>query len=349
MSNMIQTLKNKILKITETIKKNQSILIKISTILAFAIPFFILYALYPESYEATWKGRTYYLFFLWLVFLELILSWEKIQMNKLNKLKSIRTIAFIIILLLPSTYVVAANYYGFNDTIRDLAIRINVSRANEIPLSIEYLIFTILFALTLFLAYGYEGLMTHLISLVFLGIIGSIYMVDSVYPYGTFTPFQIFVPTTATLAANVLNLMGYQIGWTGQSQGAPVLRVWNQKGEAFFGIAWPCSGIDSLMIYSVTILLFLKDSIISWKQRIIYFVIGAAVTYFINILRITTIFVIAIDYGMNSPQVQQFHNYYGPLYSITWIIIYPLIIIGTQILWRKIKSRGKVLGDERPN
>ncbi|MGQ9726731.1 MAG: hypothetical protein ACUVQL_06335, partial [Candidatus Bathycorpusculaceae bacterium] len=66
MSNMIQTLKNKILKITETIKKNQSILIKISTILAFAIPFFILYALYPESYEATWKGRTYYLFFLWL-------------------------------------------------------------------------------------------------------------------------------------------------------------------------------------------------------------------------------------------------------------------------------------------
>ncbi|MEM3715236.1 MAG: exosortase/archaeosortase family protein, partial [Nitrososphaeria archaeon] len=97
--------------------------------------------------------------------------------------------------------------------------------------------------------------------------------------------------------------------------------------------------IDSLIIYSVTILLFLKDSVISWKQRTAYFLIGAAITYFINILRIATIFIIAIDYGATSPQVQQFHNYYGPLYSITWITAYPLIIIGTQALWRKIKSR----------
>ncbi|MGB9756784.1 MAG: exosortase/archaeosortase family protein, partial [Candidatus Bathyarchaeales archaeon] len=243
-------------------------------------------------------------------------------------------------LLLPTTYVVAANYYGLNDTIMELAIKNNVPRANEIPLSMEYLIFTIVFALTILLAHGLQGLMTHSISVIFLGIIGSIYTVDSIYPYGSFTPFQILVPTTATFAASVLNLMGYQTEWIGQLAGTPVLRVWNQKGEAEAGIAWSCSGIDSLLLYSVTLLLFLKNSGISWRQRTIYFIIGAIVTYFINIMRIVTIFILGVNYGgMDSPQVTQFHNYYGALYSITWIIAYPLIIIGTQALWRKIKSR----------
>jgi thaumarchaeosortase len=339
MSSIIQTFKNKILNIAQKIKKKPDVLIKILPILSFIIPFLILYSLYPESYEATWKGRTYYIFFIWLIFLELILSWEKIQLNKLNKLKSIRTLAFILLLLLPTIYVVAANYYGLNAVIDDFAEKNNVFWAHEMPLSIEYLVFTGLFVTIVLLAYGYGGLMNHSISVIFLGIIGIIYTVDNIYPYGTFTPFQLLVPTTATLAANVLTLMGYQTEWRGQLSGTPILRVWNQKGSASFGIAWPCSGIDSLIIYSVTILLFLKNSVISWKQRTVYFIIGAAITYFINILRIATIFIIAIDYGMNSPQVQQFHNYYGALYSITWIITYPLIIIGAQALWRKIKER----------
>jgi hypothetical protein len=54
-----------------------------------------------------------------------------------------------------------------------------------------------------------------------------------------------------------------------------------------------------------------------------------------------TIYVIAIDYGINSPQRIQFHDFYGQLYSITWIIAYPLIIIGCQLLWDKIKNSGK--------
>lgn len=346
MSNMLKTLKNKILDITQTVRNNPNILIKILPILAFAIPFLILYNLYPASYEATWKGRTYYLFFIWLIFLELILSWERLQVKKINKLRSTRTITFVILLLLPTIYVVAANFYGLNNIILELAIKSKVPRAHEIPLSTEYLVFTMLFALTLLSAYGHEGLMIHSISVIFLGIIGLIYTVDSVYPYGSFTPFQILVPTTATLAANVLNFMGYQTEWTGQLLGTPQLRVWNQKGEAEAGIAWSCSGIDSLLLYSVTILLFLKNTGISWKQRTIYFIIGAVITYFINILRIVTIFIIGIDYGVGSSQWWQFHNYYGALYSITWIITYPLIIIGTQVLWRKIKNRGEIQDDK---
>jgi hypothetical protein len=61
------------------------------------------------------------------------------------------------------------------------------------------------------------------------------------------------------LAANVLNLMGYRTQLLGLTNGMPTLAVWGSKGGfAAFQAAWPCSGVDSLLIYTVTILLFLK-------------------------------------------------------------------------------------------
>lgn len=322
------------LDIVRKFKKNTQILVKLSPVFSFIVPFLILYFLYPNSFEATWKGRTYYLFFLWLVSLEMILNWEELQTRNISRLRSIKTIAFIVSLLLPAIYVVVANYCELNTAIVDLARQNNVPWADWMPLSIEYLVFAVFFALTILLLYRLRGLADFSISIFFIGLIGIIYTIDNLYAYGHFTPFQIFVPTTAILAANVLNLMGYQTEWLGEQLGTPVLKAWNSKGEAKFGIAWPCSGVESLLVYTVTIMLFLKKIAIPWKHKTIYFIIGAIVTYFINVLRVVTIFAIAINGG----DVRAFHNYYGQLYSITWIISYPLIIIGSRALWEKIRN-----------
>jgi thaumarchaeosortase len=346
MSNLIQKLKDKIQNVTQTIKKNPTLLIKIAPIFSFIIPFLILYYLYPASFEATWKGRTYYLFFIWLILLELILNWEKIQV-KIHKIRSKRFMAFITVSLLPTFYVIISNFCGLNTAI------VNISPkhygdpfwANLMPLSVEYLVFSILFVPIISTVYGIKELKNFLLPPCLIGVIGLIYVVDNLCPYGYFTPFQILVPTTTNLAATVLNMMGYETNITYHNSTiygpAPYLKVQDPNisyRRAGSYIAWPCSGIDSLIIYSAVILLFLKNTSISWKKRIAYFLIGAVVTYFINILRIVTIFLIGMDYGMRSPQVQQFHNYYGALYSIIWIMAYPLIIIGTQALWRKIKK-----------
>jgi exosortase/archaeosortase family protein len=108
----------------------------------------------------------------------------------------------------------------------------------------------------------------------------------------------------------------------------------NPLRTATFDIAWPCAGIESLLIFTVVALLFLKRMPIPLKAKIGYFAIGAAVPYLISILRIVAIFTI----GMNGGDVQTFHFYYGPLYSIAWIVVYPLIILLSQSLWRKITS-----------
>jgi exosortase/archaeosortase family protein len=303
-------------------------------VLSFIIPLIILYSLDPMVFEKTWKGRIFYVFFLWLVSMELILGWGKIQ-SKLTRVFSARTIALVLALLLPTIYVAVTNFFGLNTAIVKFSIANSILQpwADAMPLSVEYLVFMILFILIVLLEYGTKGLGKFLISTVFLGIIGMVYTIDNIYPNGRFTPFQIIVPTTAALAASVLGAMGYPAYLNGTADdGSSILMV----RRAEFHVAWPCSGVESLLIYAVTILLFLKDSAFSWKQRIIYFMLGAVVTYFINVFRVVTIVVIAFNNGM--PAAMAFHDYYGQLYSITWIVAYPLLIIGSRLFWVRIRD-----------
>jgi exosortase/archaeosortase family protein len=334
------------LNIIPKVKENIHILEKLLPILSFIIPFLIIYSLDPDSFIVTYPGRTFYVFFLWLVSLEIVVNWEKLQRSTSSNLKSIRNVSSIMLLSFPTIYVliytVVANFFGLNAIILVSTILSSASLARlaYLMLSMEYLVFAALFALVILQAYGVNGLMDFSIPVSFLGIIGVIYTVDCLYPYGRFTPFQILVPATATLAANVLHLMGYQthIYFIDHPDygSMPTLSVWDSQGRYSddISIAWPCAGVESLLIYTVTILLFLKKTSIPWKHRIIYLIIGAVVTYIINILRVATIFVISINGG----DIWPFHNYYGWLYSISWIVSYPLIIIGSRILWRKIRN-----------
>ena len=324
-----------------TIKEHTSTLLRLLPLLAFAFPFLWLYYLHPASFELMWKGRTFQLFFVWLIALELILDWEKLQTSKITKLCSARTFAFVAALILPTIYVWVSNCLGLNVAITDAARHSGIQWWDLMALAIEYLVFALLCCPIVFLSFGVKGLKTFSVPLFFLLAVGALYIIDNLYPYGQFTLFQFLVPTTTTLAAAILNLIGYNTVLTTQTdvlQGTlPLLTATdpsNPVRTATFAIAWPCAGIESLLIFTVVTLLFLKRMSLSWKERISYFAVGAAVTYIINILRIVAIFLI----GMDSQDITNFHFYYGPLYSIAWIVAYPLIILLIQSLRRKIKN-----------
>ena len=319
------------------LKKHETALLKLLPLMAFALPILWLYLLDAGSFELMWKGRTFQLFFVWFIALELILGWESLQPNRITKQFSAKTLAFIAALLLPTMYVVFANYLGLNTAIAEASRQSGVTWWDSMALSTEYLVFTALFCAMIYMQFGKKGLKNFSVPAVFLGIVGALYTIDNIFPYGQFTPFQLLVPTTANLAASVLNLMGYQTSLTtaGAMPRLTATDPVNPMRTATFDIAWPCAGIESLLIFTVVALLFLKRMQIGWKAKIGYFAVGAAVTYSINIFRIATIFTI----GMNGEDVQMFHFYYGPLYSIAWIVSYPLLILGSQILWRKI-ARG---------
>ena len=336
------------------IKRHSDSFIKLLPLFAFAAPLAVLYWLnLPDpylgvstrySFELMWKGRTFQLFFIWLIALEFILSWETIK-PKISKQNKAGLLAVAIALLLPTLYVVSEYYFGVNSAIAKAALQNGITFSYSMPLAIEYLVFSVLFCLTAFLYLGKKGLVGFALPALFVGLVGVIYTIDNVFPYGEFTPFQLLVPTTATLAAGVLGLMGYTT-LQGTENGMPTLQVTGPLGTAKFLIAWPCAGIESLLIFTAVALLFLQRMPISWKAKVGYFAVGATVTYFINVLRIATIFTIGTEFGINSNQVQMFHYYYGPLYSIAWIVSYPLIILASQGLWRKIKSGKSALTAE---
>ena len=290
-----------------------------------------------DSFQLMWKGRTFQLFFIWLIALEFILSWETINL-KISKEKQHQTLRYLIASLLPSLYIIAENYFGLNGAIANLAHKAESPLPSSMPLAIEYLVFSGMLCLIAFLYFGKKGLIGFALPALFVALIGVLYTIDNVFPYGAFTPFQLLVPTTATLAATTLGWMGYGTV-LGTESGMPTLQVSGALGTAKFAIAWPCAGIESLLIFTAVALLFLQRIPMSWKAKIGYFAVGAAITYFINVLRIDTIFTIGMQYGETSPQVQDFHFYYGPLYSIAWIIFFPLIILLSQMLWHKFKTK----------
>jgi exosortase/archaeosortase family protein len=340
-------------KVLDQIRSQPSILLPLLPLLAFLVPMIWLYFLDASSFESMWKGRTFELFFVWLIGLELILGWENFRATKLKRW-SPRTVALIVLMILPTIYVYASYYLGLNNSITSWALANNLQGgwASAMPVSMEYLAFAVFFTAIVFLSFGKKGLINYAIPAFFMVMVGAIYIVDNVYPYGQFTLFQAFVPTAAASAAAIFNLMGYTTFLTDYSDPThgtmPILTVSGPAGSTQFGIAWPCAGIESFLIYTVVVLLFLKRMPISWKAKIGFFIFGAAVTYFINILRIVTIFTIGMQYGSASPEVDLFHSYYGPLYSITWIIAYPLVIFLAQGLWNRHKN-GKILKASTPS
>jgi len=339
-----------------TLRTLTRVLIKILPIIAFVPAFLILYSLYPWNFEATWKGRMFYVFFIWLASLELIISWENTA-TRLKRLASARNAALITSILLPTAYVIVSNFFGLNTLIISWAQSINAGWPSDMPLSIEYLVFAIFFVLLVWSEFGSTGLKNLGISSLFLAMIGIIYTIDTLYPNGSFTPFQAIVPVTSNLAASFFNLMGYRATTSNASVGGswvtslqvqnlriPINAV-NGTNPVAFNVAWPCAGIESLIIYTGAILIFLRGSGLSWKRRAVYFSVGAIVTYFINVLRIATFVVLGMQFGdfPTTPQITDFHNIYGSLYSITWIITYLFILMFNQTL----KNRSSTVTSEQ--
>ncbi len=322
--------------------------LKVLPLIAFTVPLALLFILNPpdpflkistqSSFELMWKGRTFELFFLWLIALEFILEWDAIKL-KIGKHNKARVAGYIAVLALPTLFIVLVNFLGFNAAIANWASLNGIAFWESMPLAFEYLVLCGLFLLAVTLPFGKRGLTGFALPALFLALVGVLYTIDNVYPYGSFTPFQILVPTTANLASSVLNFMGNTaVMGVDPFSGMPTIDVSGSLGTAKFAIAWPCAGIESFLIFTAVALLFLKRMQVSWKAKVGFFAVGVLVTYLINVARITVLFIIAMQHGVNSIPVQDFHFYYGPLYAMTWIISYPLILMGGIAAWRKVRK-----------
>ena len=298
---------------------------------AFIVPMVILYILDAGSFELLWKGRAPYLLFLWLFFLEAALGWKKLKEEHITFWTK-KTVLTAVILLLPTAYAVGLNF-GLNAGIEELGKALGVPiilpenwfLKVSWPLSFEYILFAGFFVASIWLLYGVRGLKSLAVSSFFIGGVGVFYMIDTFYPYGTFTILQSFVPVTVSGATSILNFLGYGTRiFSGGTDGLGLIVT--GAGEKTYRaiVSWSCAGSHSLFLYSFMIMLFLRGTSISRMRKIIYVAVGAAGTFFVNILRIVAILVAGVNGGASLATT--FHEFYGEFFFIAWMFIYLSII-----------------------
>jgi exosortase/archaeosortase family protein len=88
-----------------------------------------------------------------------------------------------------------------------------------------------------------------------------------------------------------------------------------------------------MAIYTLTILLFIKGTSMSVVRKAIVFVVGALGTFAVNVLRIVTIYTIGL--GVGASAASHFHDYYGELFFVFWIVAYlSIIAFGPRVTTR---------------
>lgn len=281
-------------------------------------------------FNETWKGRMFYLFFVWVISIESIIDLEEIVKKKPQN--HIRILIFFLVVNIPLFYTLAVNFLGLEPMIIELGRFIGINPGEYFlflawPLSFEYLVFFSSFFIATIFAYKIDGLKFFSISLTLLGVMTFIYIIDTYYPEGLFKPLQLFALPTAACAAALLDILGYNFSliYTPGPKSLPIIR-WPNFGNV--GIVWSCAGVHSLFLYILIIALFFKRTNILSFRKLLYFVIGAFCTYFVNILRIVSFFVILE--GSGKAAAQYFHDSIGELYFLFWISIYILIIISIE-------------------
>jgi len=295
-------------------------------------------------FDYTWKGRLFLLFFLWLFVLEYLLNLKKPSKKDLETkpMSHFKVLAIFICAIIPLIYIFSVNFLGLDQTVINIGemLRGEYWRTHSTywrlilegdwPITLEYFVFTISFLAITLLTYGKDGLKKFSITLALIAGISVIYLIDVIYPYGVFKPLQLLALPTAACAAALLDILGYPfiLSYSPGLDPMPIIRTQSGGQMVSIGIAWPCAGVHSLFLYTLIILLLFKKSNMSSFRKMIYFIVGAVGTYSVNILRIIVYFLIRVNEGLTAAQT--FHNVYGELLFIVWILLYILLIICIQ-------------------
>ena len=295
-------------------------------------------------FDVTWKGRLFLFFCFWLF---VVISFSEFRsLGEILQVRSKGNLRLLIILLcalVPLFYIIGVNFIGLDqpivqagDFLRGEYWRANISSwqnflTGDWPLSIEYLVFTLSFSVTAFLAFGRRGLKIFSLAIGLIAGITVVYMIDTIFPYGAFGPLQSFALPTAACAAVLLQVLGipFNLAFSSTTLGSmPVIVVSAQGTSVPTSVAWPCAGVHSLFLYTVLILLLFGNSGISGFRKVIYFFVGLIGTFSVNVLRIVTYFVLLV--GQGKEVALTFHNVYGELYFFTWMLGYFLLMWGIQ-------------------
>jgi len=183
------------------------------------------------------------------------------------------------------------------------------------------------------LLYSVRSIRLMTLPVIYLMGLGILDTMDAYFPEDSLAFLQVWVYLIWNVVVFLLSLMGFHTNVNTAT--APLylpslilrgnqLFLWGYKGYVGLAIYWPSSGVVSMIIYSLVIVVLMVKLDAPRKRKAAYAVIGAVGTYFVNVIRITLI-VLYITYV--SSNFEAFHASIGEVLFIAWIFIYLLAVI----------------------
>jgi len=290
-----------------------------------AVPILFLFAVASQTFELSWAGfgklgrggLFFVLFFLGFDLLDFKKS--KTRWTKRQKFAA----AFV---------VVAATVYfvevGLGQDVTNFIYSIGRSLGASGDVSNSFLMATDYIAMSIYLpiltavVFSVGTIKRTITPIVFsLGML-IFYMLDAFFPYGSLGPLQFwanFIVAGVAFLAKVFGLPIY--GFTNH------LTINGLHGYYRLVVYWPSVGVQSILIYSVVMIVIAAKLQAPVVRKFIYAAVGIAGTIFLNVVRIFTISYYGYVYATSGQQLDAFHNAIGEVLFPIWIVVFLVLIL----------------------
>lgn len=296
------------------------------------MPILYLAVVDPDSFIRGWSGfgqlgRGGFLFLAFFLIMDWFDSRKKFRFTRgkrqvvLISMASMATIlAFYLLLSLPTdlyTRLLRSGYW----------LGVSFSTWPSWLLAWEQLIFTAYVIALVGSSLGLRAVRKLPIPLVYTIGMTVIFLLDGFFPYGSLGALQAWVNVVVPIVTSILRVVGVNV--EGYSN---ILRIQGDRGLFVLQIFWPSAGVHSMIIYSIVVLVLMFKLEAPRRRKIVYALVGAGGTAFVNILRIAMIGLYANWYANSFQDLETFHDVIGEILFLIWIVVFVSAIVKIELM-----------------
>ncbi len=320
-------------------------------------PVIFLIGIDPASFAFVWFvgreiGRAGFVFFIFLVAWDWHDSREKLKATD-KKWRWI--LAGVVLAVLLVYYYERSVNVAWTDVLRVyVTSQLGVSQKSPLSflLAMDFIFYGIYSVIATAVLYSPRSVPLIVTSIIYAFGNAVLAMMDAFFPEDSLAFLQVWVYVIWDVVIFILYLLGFRTinPLDPFHSTAPSLLLQGNnlhlrgfRGPMTLTIYWPSSGVVSMIIYSLVIMVLLVKLQAPRKRKLPYALIGAIGTYLVNVTRITLI-VLYVTYI--SLDVEAFHQSIGEVLFIGWIFIYLLYVIHRE---NKIYRKQTEIGKARPS
>jgi thaumarchaeosortase len=294
-----------------------------------AIPVLVLFLIAPESFGLSWAGmgklgRGGLLFVLFFIAFELI-DFRKTTNSHLSKNRK---------LVIGALFALGLLYFGavglfkpFTDSIYWVGRILGASgdTSNSWLMATDYVAMTLyIFGLaTAF--FGGRGILKVITGIVLSAGMLVMYLLDAFFPYGSLGPLQFWANFIVAAVAFLTRGVGLPI--YGKNN---MLTISGKHGFYQLFVFWPSVGVQSMLIYSLVMIILAAKLYAPAMRKITYAAVGVAGTVFLNVVRISIIAFYGYAYATSGADLDAFHNSIGEFLFPVWIVVFLWIVLDIE-------------------